>query len=114
VSVRGQIRAGLSSFPDPDIWLGTSPSRAFSPPFFEGPPDVIDDQEFAAPLVGSKLQTELFLDRCKDRCAPAGSGGVAPLTTGAVSSGACSEIPRCSARDTRSFYHVEIVRIAVF
>jgi hypothetical protein len=99
---------------EPDIWLGTSPSRAFSLLFFEGPLDVIDDQEFAGPLGRLKLQPELFFDRCKDRCAPAGSGGVAPLTRGAVSSGAYSEIPRCSASDTRSFYHVEIVRIAAF
>ena len=84
--------------------------QSLSPPFFEGPLDVIDDQEFAAPLGRLKLQPELFLDLC----APAGSGGMAPLTPGAVSSGACSEIPRFSASDTRSFYHVEIVRIAVF
>ena len=73
---------------------------------------MIDDQEFAGPLVGSSFNPSCSWIAVKIDVPPAGLGGAAPLAPGVVSSGAYPEISRCSASDNRSFYYVEIAQIA--
>jgi hypothetical protein len=104
-SEQHDIQPDEINFLEADIGVRTSPSRAL---VFGGSLVVIDDQEFAGPLVGSSFNPSCSWIAVKIDVPPAGLGGAAPLAPGVVSSGAYPEISRCSASDNRSFYYVEI------